>query len=187
MNTGTVNDRRVESAVTDRVTEGVTITDLPRLSSYEFEESGVVLWVTPTISLENIDLSILTSVADLLSFDDTGKPLLNTRAVATNVRAKSGEEIVLGGINRDHSIKTTRKIPFLGSIPVLGYLFGGEITSKQVTTVVEVVTPTLIENCSGTTEADVNAIAQVETGAPVPLPRDEYGFDQYLLDPMKAK
>ena len=187
MNTGTVNDRRVESAVTNRVTEGVTISDLPRLASYEFEESGVVLWVTPTISLENIDLSILTSVADLVSFDDTGKPLLNTRVVATAVRAKSGEEIVLGGINRDHSIKTTRKIPFLGSIPVLGYLFGGEITSKQVTTVVEVVTPTLIENCSGTTEADANAIAQVETGAPVPLPRDEYGFDQYLLDPMKAK
>ena len=182
---GNINDRRVEGDTTPRNNTKTRIDDRPNLSNNQFQESGVVLWVTPTISLENIDLNILTTVADSTGFDDTGEPLINTRTIDTDLRAKSGEEIVLGGVTRRQTIKQASKIPFLGSIPVLGYLFGGEITAKKCTTVVEVVTPTVIEDFSGLSESDQDAIAKAEEKKSAPMPRDQYGYDQYLLDPAK--
>lgn len=180
-----INDRRLEGDTAPRQTQDVTISGFDRITNEEFKESGLVLWVTPTISLENVDLDVLTSVADLQGFDDRGNPLLATRVVSTDVRARSGEEVVLGGIQRTQSVETTRKMPFLGSIPVVGYLFGGDITSRKVTNVVEVVCPTIIENQASPEAEYEEIVSQVAERVPAPLPADEYGFDQYILDPAK--
>jgi general secretion pathway protein D len=107
--------------------------------------AGITLNVTPVVATENILTSVQSIVTDITGYDGNGVPLPSNRIVTTQVRAKSGEEIVLGGINRAQSYKVTRKVPILGSIPVLGYLFGSESTSHKKTTVVQVITPTVVK------------------------------------------
>jgi len=42
------------------------------------------------------------------------------------VRVKDGDTLVIGGLIRDEDIKQMSKIPLLGDIPLLGYLFRNE-------------------------------------------------------------
>lgn len=144
------------------------------------EEVGVMMDVRVGIARKSIDLEIFTHLNSFLGFDDTGKPLVNHRDVETKISSNSGQEVVLGGMKRTQEVTTSRKIPILGSIPVLGYIFGGEITSSKITSVVAVVTPTL-ESDGGVTKEVDEVISQVAGDATLALPQDEYFFDQYLL------
>ena len=60
----------------------------------------------------------------------TGLPVVSKRAVVTKVRVKDGETIVIGGLLQKNETTTRRKIPLLGDIPILGYLFSR--TDKRV-------------------------------------------------------
>ena len=53
------------------------------------------------------------------------------RAVATTVEVQSGETVVLGGMIDNKKIRTVKKIPLLGDLPLLGWLF--RRTTTQVT------------------------------------------------------
>ncbi len=52
-----------------------------------------------------------------------GMPTISTRQILTNVLVKSGQTAVLGGIYENQDEKAVQRIPFLGSVPVLGELF----------------------------------------------------------------
>ncbi|NQU44190.1 hypothetical protein HQ520_12950 [bacterium] len=124
-------------------------------------EVGIEMEVVPTIALEDISIEIYTRVSDLMGFDGTGVPQVNLRETETTIRARDGEEIVLGGLNRERTVKSSNKVPILGSIPVLGYLFGRESTSRHVTTVVQVVSPHIIRD-DGLTVAQRETISRVQ-------------------------
>jgi len=119
--------------------------------------AGITMTVTPVIASENIEVGVVSEITDITGYDGNGVPLTGNRKVTTQVRAKNGEEIVLGGTNRSMSYKVVKKMPILGSIPVLGYLFGSESTSKKDTAVVEVVIPTVVKN-GGLNEEQKNII-----------------------------
>ncbi|MBN1866551.1 hypothetical protein JW916_04590 [Candidatus Sumerlaeota bacterium] len=180
-----VNSRTVTGATTNRQVAssvmGMEFYGLSRLSTSDYAESGVVLWVEPTISQENIDLEILTSVASFTGFDDAGVPMVNTRVYTSKVRAKDGEEIVGGGFTRERSVQTTQKMPILGSIPVIGYLFGGETTTKKVNTVVQVIKPSCAQNCGGLSDRQRDAISQAKGELSVEMGADEFGFEMYWI------
>ena len=50
-------------------------------------------------------------------------PVLNTQTTSTKVMIKDGETLVIAGLIRDKTIDTVSKIPVLGDVPILGYLF----------------------------------------------------------------
>ncbi len=58
-------------------------------------------------------------------------PRTYERAVATTVEVQSGETVVLGGMIDNKKIRTVKKIPLLGDLPLLGWLF--RRTTTQVT------------------------------------------------------
>ncbi|HNV55565.1 MAG TPA: hypothetical protein PKO17_10395, partial [Pseudomonadales bacterium] len=68
-----------------------------------------------------ITLDVDYVVGTLTGFDGEGVPMIAERQQSSTVRVKDGEEVVLGGVVRDAKVQTTRKVPVLGSIPVLGY------------------------------------------------------------------
>ena len=144
-------------------------------------QEGLLLEVTPLIARNNIDLTVVTSLRSFLGLDGQGSPLVSERDVSTKVRAANGEEVVLGGIRRDRNIQMTRKVPFLGSIPVLGFLFGGEITGKKTVTVFEAVTPTILAR-GGLSEADKEIVKKATGTGSLRVPANEFGFDQHLID-----
>jgi type II secretory pathway component GspD/PulD (secretin) len=62
------------------------------------------------------------------------------------VRTPSGEPIVISGLIKNDSSENYEKIPFLGSIPVLGYLFRDTKTANDKTEIVIYIVPHLIRD-----------------------------------------
>jgi type IV pilus assembly protein PilQ len=107
---------------------------------------GIKLDIIPYISENNeITVKIAPEVSDAVGSGREGLPLVDRRSVNTTVRVKDGETIVIGGLTQENTQKTQNKIPLLGSIPILGYLFSHTKYEKQKTDIVVFVTPTIIK------------------------------------------
>lgn len=102
------------SAVTARTTE-----------RFEKIEANVTLTVTPYVTGKGeITCDIVPDFSEPEgSFDSRIPPTLNRRVLKSKVRLRDGETIVLGGLVKESVNRTTRQVPFFGSIPVLGWLF----------------------------------------------------------------
>ncbi|WP_075186986.1 type II secretion system secretin GspD [Teredinibacter haidensis] len=90
------------------------------------EDVGISLTVTPHV---NEGDKVIMDIQQEISSVDNGAAvsasdvITNQRKVETQVMAKDGEIIVLGGLIRDEVQAGERRVPVLGSIPVLGRLF----------------------------------------------------------------
>jgi hypothetical protein len=87
-----------------------------------------------------IDLSIVVRIADTGSQTVTTNGALNDlnfenniRAIANVVQVKSGEGVVMAGLIGEQDQKNVSKIPFLGDIPGIGFLFRSKTTTRQKT------------------------------------------------------
>ena len=107
-------------------------------------DTGVYLSVTPTIGTELVNLDINFRIINHIGYGDNGVPILNRRTSETNVKCVDGKEIVMGGLTHETYLRSVNKIPVLGSIPYLGYLFGGERKQALKRMVVLVVKPTVL-------------------------------------------
>ena len=96
-----------------------------------FKQVGIKLKVKPQI---NRDGSIVLEVSPEQSYrtgeaiDNT--PVINTSKSTTTLMLKSGETAAIGGLIRENEDETINKVPLLGDIPLLGYLFKNHIKNK---------------------------------------------------------
>ena len=67
------------------------------------------------------------------STDTTPPPSTSEKKVSTNVRTKSGEPVVIGGLFQQEEDISEKKVPVLGNIPLLGYLFKKKVVSTVET------------------------------------------------------
>lgn len=161
--------------------------DTARSNTAMVAEAGVILSVTPVIARNNIDLTVQTTVNNLTGFDGSGVPLIKPTVVDTQVSARDGEEVVLGRMTLKRELKASNKVPVLGSIPVVGTLFGNETPASKTTSLVEVITPTVLEKGGATPESAKSVMDQAAGEKETELPKDEYFYEQYLLDKEKTK
>jgi len=111
----------------------------------ERKRVGLTLQVTPQVNREGyVTLYVQPSYSDLVSsgFDNTKDT--TTRATSTLVRVKNGQTVVIGGLLTSRETDQTRKVPLLGDIPILGWLFTSRSTSKTTTDLVIFITPTIL-------------------------------------------
>ncbi len=99
-----------------------------------FKEAGIKLRVKPQV---NRDGSIILNVSPEQSYQ-TGNgynntPIINTSKTTTTLMLRSGETASIGGLIREDETKTTYKVPLLGDVPILGYLFKNEAKTKTRT------------------------------------------------------
>jgi type IV pilus assembly protein PilQ len=104
-----------------------------------YEDIGIKLKVMPQVCEDNfINLIVHPSVRELLGYQSgkvgsasgdsagvslTEYPVIATREAETHVMIRSGQTVVIGGMLRDKKTTTAIRVPFLGSIPLLGLLF----------------------------------------------------------------
>lgn len=148
---------------------------------------GLSLELTPFVGLESMELAIDLELGDLNGIAPSGVPIINTRTVNTTVRLLDGQPYVLAGLTKKNDIKSSTKAPWLGSIPVLGYLFGGETTVKRSTDLVVVITPrfNLSNSINLATPPRVKTLDMMLEGKDCPpqgAPSLTFGYDQWLLD-----
>ena len=77
-------------------------------------------------------------------------PIIDTRTLDSNVLIKSGDTLAIGGLLQDESNKARNKVPLMGDIPVLGYLFQEHLNARTKRNLLVFVTPTIIEQRYGT-------------------------------------
>jgi len=156
-----------------------TLTDDGRLTI------GFAMSISPMIAAHTTELGITLALNDIVGQTPSGTPQVRTNSLATTVLVRDGQEICIGGLRRTEDVKNTAKAPILGSIPLLGYLFGHEASAKRETELVVVLTPTIIFGSEAdqelASEKDKLIRAKVEKQVALTLPATEVGFDQWLL------
>jgi type II secretory pathway component GspD/PulD (secretin) len=120
-------------------------------SSAERYETGVILKVTPQVNKEGyITMLLQPSFTDVqaAAISTASNPIFNPvkRTAITLVRVKNGQTLVLGGLLRSIESKTVRKVPFLGYIPLIGWLFTSDLNSRRNTDLVIFITPTIVSD-----------------------------------------
>lgn len=104
------------------------------ITGWEKQNVGVVLEVTPQVSPDgHIKLKLRPEVSSLVGYASTRDnvnegPITSTRTVETEVQIKDGQTVVIGGLVKDESLTNVKKIPILGDLPIIGFLF----TRKEV-------------------------------------------------------
>lgn len=122
-------------------------------SDIQFKPVGVTLNIRPVIAgTETIILQIYADVSAVTAFastDPVDTPIISSRMAVTTVHVPAGKTTVVGGLVQESTFDSERKVPILGDIPILGYLFRS--TSSQTTkTVLDfLITPRIIQGPQG--------------------------------------
>ncbi|MFT3914356.1 MAG: type II secretion system secretin GspD [Anaeromyxobacteraceae bacterium] len=91
-----------------------------------------------------VRLQIDEQVEEIASNDAQLGPTTSKRSMKTQVVAKDQSTIVIGGLIQERAVRSVRKVPLLGSIPILGWLFRDEVTTKTKTNLLLFLTPYII-------------------------------------------
>jgi len=117
------------------------------VTSFEFKDATVQLIVKPHIIDSEFILLEVAPKADFQNgFTPDGTPIISTRKASTKVKVRNGETIVIGGLIRDSLIKNQQKVPILGDIPLLGWLFKSTKSTKVKTELIIFITPVIIDD-----------------------------------------
>ncbi|MEA3370262.1 MAG: pilus (MSHA type) biogenesis protein MshL [Campylobacterota bacterium] len=114
--------------------------------------AGVLLTITPEIADDHtitlkINPSLSETTADISNQDNSDRnmpPDLNRRQLSSVVTVKDGNRIILGGLINTKNTNESNKVPILGDIPVISYLFKYEEKVKTVQELVIIIEPHII-------------------------------------------
>uniref|UniRef100_UPI003BA0939F GspD family T2SS secretin variant ExeD n=1 Tax=Aeromonas jandaei TaxID=650 RepID=UPI003BA0939F len=120
-------------------------------NTIERKTVGTKLTVTPQINEgDSVLLTIEQEVSSVAQKQAPGSanlgPTFDTRNVKNAVLVKSGETVVLGGLMDDQTLEQVSKVPLLGDIPVLGYLFRSTSNTVSKRNLMVFIRPTILRD-----------------------------------------
>lgn len=134
----------------NQATTGTTVSN-----NVQRENVTIKLKLTPYISPEDdtVQMKIDQQVADIAKKQTTSAQELakiaistTTRSIKTQIVVNSGETAVLGGLMKDADQEDVTKIPVLGDIPVLGWLFKSRSVAKTKVNLLVLITPKIVRS-----------------------------------------
>lgn len=143
-----VGDRVVTSLQTTQGTNGS-----PSITTPQLEDAEISLKIKPFISPSSntIRMEILQKSAQLSTisvpknFEGQVQPLAK-RSIKTNIAVTEGDTVVLGGLMKDEEIETVKKVPLLGDLPLIGWLFKGKSSQKKKVNMLVFLSPKIIRS-----------------------------------------
>lgn len=141
--------------------QSATIVNNALQSTTTYKPVGVQLYITPqAVGKNRVKLHTISVVSSLSGFtqmptiatDNSAasisnllvNPVIDTREAETAVTVEDGNTLVISGLRMVRQITRTDKVPGLGDIPILGWLFKNQRTQQQQTDLYFFVTPTLL-------------------------------------------
>lgn len=88
-----------------------------------FKEVGTIMEVTPRVTHDNYIISQMRVKESNTSGTFQNIPIENKRELSTSLRTANGQTVFMGGLRKSGDELTVRKVPVLGDIPVVNYLF----------------------------------------------------------------
>lgn len=150
-----LNNQTATLQVGDRVpiitAQAVSTTsgDAPIVNSVEYEDTGVILKVTPRVNrggMVMMDISQEVSGVSDTSASPVPSPTIQQRKITSSVAVQDGETVVLGGLISDSRTRSKNGIPFLQDVPVLGNLFRDTSNNVRRTELMVLITPHVIDD-----------------------------------------
>lgn len=121
------------------------------------QDVGITLKLTPQItSDDNVRLDVYQEISDVIQTSGLNAnvvgPTTSKRSASTTVVVKDSQTMVIGGLIRDNVTSATSKVPLLGDIPLLGWLFKSKTTHVEKTNLMIFITPYIIKTEGDATE-----------------------------------
>lgn len=111
-----------------------------------FKKAVLSLKVTPRIMPdEHMILDLKVNQDQPSHFMAVDSPIIKARGIKTQVIVKNGETVVLGGIYEYSQSKIERRIPFLGTLPIIGRLFRLSTSNNRRSELLIFLTPTILK------------------------------------------
>lgn len=154
----------------------VTMAPVVTPGGFETRETGVILNVTPTVGPDGytIDLVMAPEVCELVDWIQYGsvikinsaegesntytlnmpQPVFTSRNVTTSIVIWDGQTVVMGGLIREELTTIKDKVPILGDIPILGWLFRSEGQYSEKKNLLIFVTARLVDPAGRPVHAD---------------------------------
>ncbi len=170
----TVDSQQAQIQVGQRVpiVNGVNITGTGVANpNIEYDEAGIILSVTPRINPDGqIVMEVLAErsayrgegvpiFTDATTGNTIVSPIKDISVARATVGVSDGQTIVLGGMISETDTATTRKVPWLGDIPVVGRLFRYDQSTNTRTELLIFLTPRILHH-----DGDNELIKEIEAG-----------------------
>lgn len=130
----------------------VTLTgDTQRSDNVQYVDVGVKLNVEPTIQLDDSVITRLnlevSSISDRRTLESgTSVFTITTTNAESVLTLRDGERTVIGGLIRDGKNRTTRSVPLLGDLPLVGSLFTHRQDDLQKREILLSITPRIVKS-----------------------------------------
>jgi general secretion pathway protein D len=114
--------------------------------SVDRKEATLSLRIRPFISpaSDKVKMKIEQKVQEPVTGDFKDTLSISKRAITTNIVVPDGDTAVLGGLVQDKELISTEKVPILGDIPILGWLFKSRTVTKDKSNLLVFLTPKII-------------------------------------------
>ncbi|MHC5081572.1 MAG: secretin N-terminal domain-containing protein, partial [Planctomycetota bacterium] len=137
----------LRSEPTTSISQGTATT---RISFSGFVDAGTILRITPHVSEGNyIRLEMYLQVDSWLpaaSVEPGIPPPKATNSLNTSITVPNERTVIIGGLSSISRGKITEKVPILGDIPLLGWLFRHEVTEEKTTKLFLFIRPTILSD-----------------------------------------
>jgi pilus assembly protein CpaC len=144
--------------------------------SIMYKEFGVRLNFTPTVTGENrVRLKVKPEVSSLdfanaVILQGFRIPALSTRRTETELELDNGQTFAVAGLLNNTMTESMQKVPGIGDIPILGYLFRSKAAQKNRTELVVMITPEILPQASPGVTTETPRMQEPLLG---PLPTDK--------------
>ena len=128
-----------------------TINGATSQQSIERKDTGITLKITPQITDgDYIKLDVLQEISALkdtiqIGVDSTDRSITK-RSAKTSVIVKDQETVAIGGLISEIERSSESRVPFLGDLPLLGYLFRSKTSKMEKTNLILLLTPKVIKD-----------------------------------------
>ena len=143
----------------------------------QYRDVGTTLAILPTINPDGyVSLQVSQEVSSATAETQFGAPVISTREASTHLFVRDGHTAVLGGLVDRQQEKTRSGIPWLSSLPGIGWLFGSTRTTTINSELFLFLTPHIVasdddlERIRGAVEQKV-PLPDAPTGNPAVIPR----------------
>ncbi len=120
------------------------------LTSTEFKEVGITLTVKATITDDDKILMTIESKQSVNTGTNTVTgsevPVVDSRSAKTTLLMYDGQVVVMGGLRKKETRISNDKIPLLGDLPLIGFLFSNDKTETKHTELLVFISPHIYDD-----------------------------------------
>ena len=117
-------------------------------ATVQYQQADLSLTVTPQITADDkviMDITVTKNAPSTTLLPVNGNPGIDTKTIQTTAFLANGETVVIGGIYTKQTGNTVNKVPGLGDIPILGWLFKNKSVNDNRSELLIFLTPTIIQ------------------------------------------